>query len=118
MVIIYTLITALASLVRNTPIPFVLYSNFVDEDRAIADEAWKSPDLDPATGVVALPNEISESMDLPPAQRWPWDHSKGIYLLNAYHNLHCLVSPVLASFIVHETNVDEARCPGGNSGFL
>ena len=27
---------------------------------------------------------------LPQAQHWPWDGNKGIYLLNGFHNLHCL----------------------------
>jgi hypothetical protein len=30
-------------------------------------------------------------MGLPKAQRFPYDESKGIYLLNGYHSLHCLV---------------------------
>ena len=29
---------------------------------------------------------------LPVAQRFPWDQSKGVYLLNGHHNLHCIVS--------------------------
>ena len=30
-------------------------------------------------------------MQLPPAQFFPWDTTRGIYLVNAYHNIHCLV---------------------------
>ena len=43
-------------------------------------------------GNIALDNAYAKSMDLPRAQRFPWDDSKGIYLINAYHNLHCVVS--------------------------
>lgn len=43
-------------------------------------------------GNIALDDDYAKSMQLPRAQRFPWDASKGIYLINAYHNLHCVVS--------------------------
>ncbi|TEY42065.1 hypothetical protein BOTCAL_0398g00030 [Botryotinia calthae] len=89
------LIFTTAGLIRNKPVPFVVHTTYNNINRTIADEAWSAPVLDPATGLIALPDDISKSMKLPPAQRWPWDENKGIYLLNAYHNLHCLVSAVL-----------------------
>ncbi|KAF7873929.1 hypothetical protein EAF04_002601 [Stromatinia cepivora] len=82
--------TNYAGLIRNKPVPFVVHATYNDENRTIADEAWNAPVLDPATGLIALSDNLSKSMNLPPAQRWPWDENKGIYLLNAYHNLHCL----------------------------
>ena len=42
-------------------------------------------------GVIALDDTYARKIGLPRAQRWPWDANKGIYLLNAYHNLHCIV---------------------------
>ena len=44
------------------------------------------------TGVLALEDNYAKAMGLPRGQRWPWDSNRGIYLLNAYHNLHCVVS--------------------------
>ena len=29
--------------------------------------------------------------ELLPAQRFPWDATKGVYIIHGYHNLHCLV---------------------------
>lgn len=53
------------------------------------DEIWTKLDID--SGVVLLDDTYSKQMNLPVAQRFPWDHTKGIYLLNVYHGLHCLV---------------------------
>ncbi|EHK99183.1 hypothetical protein M7I_5016 [Glarea lozoyensis 74030] len=42
------------------------------------------------TGLVALSEDYVQSHDLLPAQQWPWDENKRIYILNGFHNLHCL----------------------------
>ena len=42
--------------------------------------------------MVALPESLALANGLPMAQRFPWDVSKGVYLLNGHHNLHCIVS--------------------------
>jgi hypothetical protein len=49
------------------------------------DELWDGMDVNP--GVIALPHDNS----LATTQDFPWDKSKGLYMLNSYHNLHCLV---------------------------
>ena len=59
----------------------------------MTDHVWKNLNVD--AGVVALSDEYSESMGLHSSQRFPWDDKKGIYHLNAYHGLHCLVSQTL-----------------------
>ncbi|MCJ1308626.1 hypothetical protein MMC25_002279 [Agyrium rufum] len=45
---------------------------------------------DYSPGIIALDDSYAKSMGLPRSQRFPWDKSKGIYVLNAYHNLHCV----------------------------
>ncbi|KAI9666118.1 MAG: hypothetical protein M1821_004053 [Bathelium mastoideum] len=40
--------------------------------------------------MVALPDEFVTALGLPQSQRFPWDQGKGIYLLTAYHNVHCM----------------------------
>ena len=42
--------------------------------------------------MVALPYTWTEKKGLPDAQVFPWDHDQGLYVLNGYHALHCLVS--------------------------
>ena len=81
-----------AGLLRNVAVPFTIDATYTSSNRTIEDEAWRSPDLVPDTGLVALSDDWVRSMSLPKAQRFPWDDSKGIYLLNGFHNLHCLVS--------------------------
>lgn len=55
------------------------------------DELWDGMDVNP--GVIALPHDNS----LATTQDFPWDKSKGLYMLNSYHNLHCLVRRASAS---------------------
>lgn len=62
---------------------------YASSNETLADELWDALSIDP--GVIALPDSYAEKVNLPQAQRFPWDHSQGIYLLNSYHNLHCLV---------------------------
>lgn len=65
-------------------------SKFMDRHhKTKTDQAWESINFD--AGMVAIGDDEAESLGLPMSQRFPWDESKGIYLINAYHNLHCLV---------------------------
>lgn len=36
--------------------------------------------------------ELHTEQWLVPTERFPWNHSKGIYMIGAYHNFHCVVS--------------------------
>ena len=78
-----------AGLEQNVPIPWH-DSEFASHNRTILDTAWKM--LDDNVGVVSLDDDFTTENGLPKAQRWPWSKSKGVYLLQAYHNIHCLVS--------------------------
>jgi hypothetical protein len=73
------------------PIPISINTVYTHEDRKLKDEAWGAPELETDTGLVALSDKYVRSKGLLPAQRWPWDHSKGIYVINGFHNLHCIV---------------------------
>jgi len=53
-------------------------------DLAALDELWQS--LDTSAGFVALPKDLH----LGSTDTFPWDTSKGVYILNSYHTLHCL----------------------------
>ena len=50
---------------------------------------WDNISVD--AGTVALSRSYAAAKGLPEAQTFPWDNEKGLYLLNGYHNLHCLV---------------------------
>ncbi|MCJ1353604.1 MAG: hypothetical protein MMC33_003591 [Icmadophila ericetorum] len=51
-------------------------------------ELWNSIDLN--LGVIALSHEYSQKMELPLGLPFPWDETKSLYQLNAYHLLHCV----------------------------
>lgn len=81
-----------AALERNIPTPFQWHTAYNGDNQTLANQLWTAlgPDID--SGFVAIPYEWSAAKKLLPAQQFPWDTTKGIYLLNGQHNLHCLVS--------------------------
>ena len=58
-------------------------------NHSLLDERWEAIDINP--GVVAISDDWAAEHNLAPTQRFPWDDSKGVYLLTAFHTLHCLV---------------------------
>ena len=50
---------------------------------------WEDISFD--AGMVALDHAWAEAKGIPQAQNFPWDKSKGLFVLNGYHSLHCLV---------------------------
>ncbi len=85
------LTTAPASLARDQSIEYAWWTPYssVNGSDAEAHRLWEAIDID--TGVLAIPDAWARDHDLPLAVRFPWDDTKGLYLVAAYHNLHCLV---------------------------
>ncbi|KAF2151844.1 hypothetical protein K461DRAFT_268950 [Myriangium duriaei CBS 260.36] len=79
-----------AQLPRNVPVEYVRSTDYGSLNRTIQDAAWNDPEVDPSVGFVALHDQLVMDLDLPRSQRWPWDSSKGVYGLQASHELHCL----------------------------
>lgn len=79
-----------AKVARTVPSYFYQDPTYTSHNRTIANAAWDEVKID--LGIVALSDAFVEEHGLMPAQRFPWDASKGIYLINAFHNVHCLVS--------------------------
>lgn len=80
-----------ANLGYNYPTPFQWHTEYNGDNQTLADELWEALGAEIDTGFIAVPDEWSAAKGLLEAQRFPWDTSKGIYLLNGQHNLHCLV---------------------------
>lgn len=53
-----------------------------------SDELWEA--ILPSHGFVAMDRKWAEQRQWPASMYLPSDHSKGVYLLEAYHQLHCL----------------------------
>ncbi|RAK77476.1 uncharacterized protein BO72DRAFT_496141 [Aspergillus fijiensis CBS 313.89] len=78
---------------RTIPLPIQEHSpsvsdNVSDNVSAVA-HLWED-ELSGDPGVVALENDFVREKHLPEAMPFPWDPSKSVYLLQGYHNLHCL----------------------------
>lgn len=81
-----------AHLRRNVPTEIVAHSDFDSTNRTVQDTAWNAPEIEPWNNFVALDKDYTIEMGLPHSQRWPWDHTKGAYILTSAHELHCVVS--------------------------
>ncbi|MCJ1330126.1 hypothetical protein MMC10_006808 [Thelotrema lepadinum] len=79
-----------ANLEWNTPIPFEAPSPFLTHNLTELRQLWTDISID--DGMIALPDTLASEWNLHPAQRFPWDDSKGIYFVNGFHSLHCLRS--------------------------
>lgn len=84
-----------AHLSRDVDVPWASTSPYFGEDETIADRLWEGINID--NGTVALADSYVKGIGLPPSQRFPWDQRKGIYLLNGFHSMHCLVGGRLTS---------------------
>ncbi|KAB8211963.1 hypothetical protein BDV34DRAFT_219177 [Aspergillus parasiticus] len=42
------------------------------------------------SGIIAIDKQEASALGLPESQSFPWDLTKGIYILNAHHILHCI----------------------------
>lgn len=96
----------IAGLKRNIVRPWTpLHANNQTEQDAI----WENTRYD--IGQVALSDNYAKSKGLPRAQRFPWDHTKGVYLINAYHNLHC-VKTIRTALLEFRSNSDQSSLWG------
>ena len=67
-----------------------MYSSIDPKQNTAVDELWD--DILPAHGIVAVDHQWAAERQLPDTMSLPSDSSKGVYIIDAYHQLHCLVS--------------------------
>ena len=73
---------------QEIPLPFdTQYST--TPNKTHMDFLWES--LGDFPGVVALDANFVREKQLPATYEFPWDSSKGVYILASFHYLHCLV---------------------------
>jgi len=100
--------TRFAGLARTIPKPWTALSG----DNATQQDALWNKQTNYDRGNIALDDDYAKAMGLPRAQRFPWDSSKGIYLINAYHNLHCVQT--LRTAVVEFNNSTPQSSPLGH----
>lgn len=94
-----------ASLTRTLAQPYYTETPFGGNPNTTLEASlWYSIDID--SGVISLPDTYTSSHSLHPAQRFPWDHTRGIYIVHGYHNLHCLKIIYIA---MHEYQTGSAQ---------
>ncbi|QSZ35673.1 hypothetical protein DSL72_006795 [Monilinia vaccinii-corymbosi] len=75
----------LAGLEPDIEVDFGEKTAFADlSDLAALDKLWRSIDTNP--GIVALPFDYH----LGSTETFPWDKTKGLYVMNSFHSMHCL----------------------------
>lgn len=74
----------------DTPVSYKSQTDYWGDNETLADELWDGLDTSPM--VVALSQNDAREKGLSLSVPWPWDNEKGIYLIKAFHSLHCLVT--------------------------
>lgn len=92
---------------------FVYGGLYDGPNETLTNEAWDAINFD--AGSIALDDAYVESLGLPIAQRFPWDDTKGLYFLNAYHGVHCLVSILIAYISSPTLSVNPLTSPAISS---
>jgi len=85
--------TRFAGLEYNLGTPITYDGNFSkgpDGNETARDELWEAINVD--RSAVVLDQEEAESWGLEATDIFAWDSSKRVYLVNGYHQLHCLKS--------------------------
>ena len=75
------------------------YSSIVPEQDLAVDKLWN--DILPAHGIVAVDHAWAVERQMPATMSLPSDSSKGVYIIDAYHQLHCLVSMEVSQAMAH-----------------
>ncbi|KAF4628165.1 hypothetical protein G7Y89_g9992 [Cudoniella acicularis] len=96
--------TPCAGFERDSVVVLDGHDPYTDANDTFRDQLWLDINVD--DGMIALPDEYVEEMGLPISQRFPWDDSKGIYLLQAYHNIHYAMHSATMSFAMQMISQD------------
>ncbi|OGM44990.1 hypothetical protein ABOM_005775 [Aspergillus bombycis] len=67
---------------------FRTYTEYSDVNQTISDVAWAKFTTN---GFVAIPHHEAADFGLPLAEDFPDDPSKGVYVLEAFHEMHCVI---------------------------
>ncbi|KAL8923920.1 MAG: hypothetical protein Q9208_004357 [Pyrenodesmia sp. 3 TL-2023] len=102
------LVSKFAKLEFNVPIPFSWHTDYNGKDQARANELWDALGAEIDSGFIAVTDEWAAANDLLEAQRFPWDTSKGIYLVNGQHNLHCLKN-IRSAYMEYHTGQNQSK---------
>ena len=84
------LVNTVAGLGLTTKATYWQQTEYSDHNRTISDAAWEALDTSPI--MISLDQTYSRQHDLADSIPFPWDQSRGLYHVKAFHHIHCLVS--------------------------
>jgi len=67
---------------------FDWWTEYSEKNETRVDELWDA--IQPSHGFVAIDRHWASQRHWPESMRLPSDESKGVYLLQAYHQIHCI----------------------------
>ena len=76
------------STIRNKARTGTLMNKFSLVNETEAGAAWES--IEAGHGMVAVDRDWAASQSLPDTESHPGDSNKAVYVMEAYHNMHCL----------------------------
>ncbi|KAL4981903.1 hypothetical protein BDW68DRAFT_195936 [Aspergillus falconensis] len=68
--------------------PFYTWTEYSETNQSISDAIWQGFTTN---GFVAIPHVDAAEAGLPLAEDFPDDRSKGVYVLDGFHQLHCVI---------------------------
>ena len=78
---------------ETTELAWGLPNDYTSPNQNVSDAAWAALSAD--DGLVALDMAWAEQKGLPASTAlFPWDRTKRLYVLNAYHGIHCVVRSI------------------------
>ena len=86
---------------------FLWKTDYSSSNRTLADPLWTN--LRPGFGFIALDHQWAASQNLPDSRNHPNDPTKGMYVIDAYHQLHCLVSDPEVPVLIYYTANPKSR---------
>jgi len=69
--------------------PYHFHSSYVDSNHTIRDARWN--EFESERGWVALSHAWATQHGMSEGLSMPDDSEKGLFIINAYHQMHCLV---------------------------
>ena len=89
--------------------PFHAYNSYMTSNTTEADRLWNS--FNDEKGWISLSHTWAEKIGLSRGLSLPEDPDMGLFILDGYHQMHCLVS-AMQSFI-HSFLIYSEHCPNG-----
>jgi hypothetical protein len=77
---------------RTVPRTIYAHSKYMSNDEVVASKAWD--EILAGHGVIALDADYISEKNLPPSVAFPDESGNFMYVIEAYHAMHCTVSHI------------------------